>query len=357
MIREVDIYRNKHVEGWNKQLLYTAGCLARTIYDREMESTASQMRLSARDFNLLRNRFMNLLYFFTFQPSTPNRAVSIAIQDAFYDCTTSGICLLTPDGVFPANRVRSHNSICSQFLKNVPMVEASTYPMIKGMLGHRAGVILKDVEFSDVIEELKIRLLNKDEVVACLQWFIMRTSTQSEREIFLNTTKFEHSGSVSHLAEMSSFVDHKKCPFMSTSLPLPRTTLPLYISKRISNFDSLRLLFGNSLSIGDWLAHLCDKFYGRPIVEGETDVTSKQLFTALSNQWPEFTKADRLTIIQALCGCRCVPTRHGMEYPGEAYLSDHIASAFPALPAVVLSQWGLPLKREGAMRTFVSLIL
>jgi len=298
------------------------------------------------------DRFHHLLGYFTFDESNPHPRVSALVRDAFFTCTSTDLVLLTPDGDFFANKVRDYNEICKNFIKHLPMVDKRSSVLAGKMMGQRTSELLKPVTFSDLMEELKGRPLNEEEMISCLKW--VTTDDKIFKQALQNRTKFLETASLFHGSQrLSSFLtilDSSQAPFMTSTFPLPPTTLPRPIVDGVPNYENLKALFqAKPLLVKDWLTHVCSV-----ATENSSATMFVDVCKALSDHWSEFSKDnDQDSVKDILRKYSCISTRQGLRTPKDAYLSESIASTFPTLPFVDLGEWGVINKEQ--MGVFVSI--
>ena len=325
-------------------MLYAAGCLARTIYDHEMKSVNS-----TRDLD----RFHHLLDYFTFGESNPHPRVSALLREAFFACTSADLILLTPDGGYPAIKVRDYNDTCKSFIRHLPMVDERASLLAKRMMGDRSSELLRPVTFNDLMEELKRRPFTQDEMISCLKWVTGEDEIFQRSLLVQNRTRFMEAARLSdssgNLLRFSTILDSPPPAYMSSNFPLPSTTLPRHIANEIPNHENLRRLFqAESLLVGDWLTHICEVATGDSSARLFVDVCK-----TLSDHWQHFAEDDQSIIKNILNKYCCISTRQGLQAPANAYLSDSIATTFPTLTIIDLEKWDVSNMEQ--MRTFVSI--
>lgn len=295
-------------------------------------------------------RFYHLLGYFTFDESNPHPRVSTLVREAFFTCTSTDLVLLTPDGDFPANKVRDYNEACTSLIKHLPMVDKKASMLARKMMGDRASILLKPVTFDDLVKELEMRPLSDEEMISCLNWVTADDDIFKQSLLVQNRTKFlstaRLSNSAGSLLEFSTILSSPPSPVMTSKFPLPRTTVPRHIvdGVGIPNYVKLKELFqAKPLLVDDWLTHVCE-------VATETSMFVDVCKT-LSDHWSEFSDDDHNSIKDILCKCSCIFTRQGLQAPKNAYLSDSIASTFPTLPIIDLDHWAVANKEQ--IGTFV----
>jgi hypothetical protein len=297
-------------------------------------------------------RFHHLLSYFTFDESNPHPRVSTLVREAFFTCTSTDLIVLTPDGDFPANKVRDYNEACTSFIKHLPMVDKEASVLARKMMGERASVLLKPVTFDDLMEELETQPFSEEEMISCLKWVTTDDNIFNQSLLAQNRTRFlsaaRLSGNSGNLLRFSTILGSPPSPFMISKFPLPSTTLPRQIVEGVSNYVKLKQLFqAKPLLVDDWLTHVCEVATETPSVTMFVDVCK-----ALSDHWSGFSGDDQNSIKNILGKYSCISTRQGMRTPKNTYLSDSIASTFPTLPFIDLDEWVVANKEQ--MGTFVS---
>ncbi|KAG1729053.1 hypothetical protein EDD22DRAFT_764522, partial [Suillus occidentalis] len=164
--------------------LYVGRFLARLVYEQEIRKVqdtwpvvngavvpTADTRASAS-----REKAMYAMRYFTFQPSTPDAKVSKILQDAFFDCFDYSynvhFPILTNSGIRSTKDVREIHADFS-FMKMVP-TQLPTSP------GDPASLVdslpekysFQTYTFSDVVKELQGRILQEEEMVGCLRWWV-----------------------------------------------------------------------------------------------------------------------------------------------------------------------------------------
>ncbi|CDO69004.1 hypothetical protein BN946_scf184834.g11 [Trametes cinnabarina] len=355
---------DRNVAVWNKELLYIGGFLSRSAYEIEMEQiqqlwnqAASVARPSEGiDPQLqesLRNRSIHALKFFTFHPSTPSSVVSALLEDAFFACTANprfsfisghkGFPIISTAGVQDAADVRYPDASFAGFVKELPVVPDEVLKQAKTMVDAlRARGMIKEITFTDVLQELRNRPLSEQEMIACFKWWIdihnqsTLTNLEYARDQLLGAAvlsveeKGEEAGKILPLSVIESFLTRKSGStgaMIPTDGPLPPHLLPLAISRHFEPQALETALGWRELTIVEWLQYLTDPVSPH---DREHDIT-------LSAPWAE----RRPEVVAILRVQACVPTSAGLKRPGEAYFQN--AHIFSDLPVVTMPS-GAPVK-------------
>jgi hypothetical protein len=167
---------------WNEELLRVGGYLARTAYEREMETITSLWKEVESDQaantdvrNHLGQRALHALKFYTFHTSTPSPRLSNLLEESFFSCATNSTLfgrkehpfpIISTAGIRNASDVRMPDAMFTDFLKHLPMLPDSIVSdasvMVKALCSRG---IIKDISFGDVVKELSSKPLKEVRVI------------------------------------------------------------------------------------------------------------------------------------------------------------------------------------------------
>ncbi|KAI6041582.1 hypothetical protein EDC04DRAFT_1265243 [Pisolithus marmoratus] len=356
---------DKNVAVWNRELLYVGGFLSRVAYDLELATInhlweeAAKSRGNA-DFrpeleleDRLRQRFVHILKFFTFHPSTPSSEVSHLLEIAFYGCSTNALRLLSSAGVRSAIDIKEPDPTFSQFLKYLPVLPEIVAR--EGALTVKAlqnqGMI-SPITFHDVLSELRQHPLNEQELVACLKWWTNLPSSNSAIDMdrirveLLNAAVLCPStgdGKVLPLSAVQYFINPRGVgTHIPLDGPLPGSLAPLSVTR---DFTSTQLVsFGwKELTVIDWLQYIAkpDTTADNPAYDFTKSVEwSERVLSILSRTWLSLSNEGHNSVKALFSGKKCVPTTRGLQTPDRSYFPT--VKIFSDLPVVNIS--GIPIK-------------
>ncbi|CAE6473592.1 unnamed protein product [Rhizoctonia solani] len=362
---------DRHVLTWNKELLHVGGLLARVVYELEMASInevwgsssdsisiVGQPREEDRILQLwLKNRCSHMLQFFTTRPTVPSPIVAECFRTAFLasiDSRNQPFPIISTLGVRPARDVRNYNEALVGILKKTPMLTREIATENRTMLTMlRKYEMCMDVGPQDILEELKDRVLDEQQVVTLLRWWagigykIRREDAQNSRETFFLAVNFSlknqtKEAKVISLALIKRFVSPQVSMVLHDG-PLPEDTLPIIVSGLLSDLNISHSFGWSQLSVPDWIAHLVDsKTEAGKAVDFNLDtMLAEKILTVIATAWLSLSSKDRKRVSSQLANVPCIPTQFGLMVPTEAYLVD--ADEFPDLPVVIMPS-GMPTK-------------
>ncbi len=356
---------------WNKELLYVTGFLARAAYNEELagvrelwdaaaESAGKGAEIDEQVRRWLTERALHALQFFTFRPSTPSSVVSSFVESGFFSCALppqQPFYLMSTRGPSSAADVRLPNPSFSAFLKDLPVVPTEIMEKASLMVETlKTRDLLHEITFTDVLKELAARPLGKDELIACLKWWVNVWNTAvGSRDLVmvrkqlidaaLLSTKENGTEEIIPLNMIRTFVNIRTMgSILPLDSPMPPHTLPLSVSRSLQAEELQSALGWSELSVVDWLRFVVERSSaGTPSSSNqgnaEFDVAvsshfAERVLTSLSKAWPSMPMSSHADVVQLLENIPCVPTRAGIKKPGEAYFPN--AHVFSDLPVVML---------------------
>lgn len=333
------------------------GFLARLVYEQEIRKVqdtwpavngvvpTADARASAS-----REKAMYAMRYFTFQPSTPDAKVSKILQDAFFDCFDYSynvhFPILTNSGIRSTKDVREIHADFASFMRTVP-TQLPTSP------GDPASLVdslpekysVRTYTFSDVVKELQGRILQEEEMVGCLRWwvnFISSLEVDEERE---NTLTFlsnltdnaksliGHSTRVIELRNITKFVDSSVwLPWLQSDDALPPDTIPFSFTRTLERRHIPTSLLWEPMTVVDWLSHLIS-----PQIDATHDICknstySNRVLGVLANIWPMMPSDMKSQAKELMQDVPWIATNLGFRPPGGAYFPE--ADVFRDLPVV-----------------------
>ena len=176
---------------WNFELLHTAGLICRIIYNDDLEEISKIYNAIVGPKNnnetmlWLHKKASHAMSSFTFRTSTPSSLVGNIISDSFNKCSSNNLMVMSTRGIISIEKVRIFSKgietdLLKQFVKNVPIFPEFIVNSCDLLISQfqKAGK-LTNFGVSDVIEELSSRVLEIDEFIAFLKWFIFYRSSNN----------------------------------------------------------------------------------------------------------------------------------------------------------------------------------
>lgn len=367
---------------WNKELLYVGGFVARVAYETELE-TIRNLWVGAAEANAnpnnpgdlgdeqlrewLTGRCLHALKFFTFYPSTPSSVVSSLLESGFYSSGANAPFLLVSSvGVKNASDVRIPDPSLSVFLKRLPVLPTEIAEGAKGIIGTlQARGVIKNVQLQDILNELRARPLEVEELTACMRWWVDVWTTAGREYKGSSTNLYQVRSQLIESALLSvgtGSKDEKIVPLSSIKTfinlrtmgnvfpldgPFPEHTLPLSVCRAFQGHpeDVLSAFDWDELDVLHWLKNVVTQS------DPSFDISvsphwAERVLGVVARMWPSTAEGSKREIVSMLVEKTCIPTQYGMQKPGNAYFPD--VKLFPDLPIVTLPS-GTFVK--GAMRT------
>jgi hypothetical protein len=221
MERELVDFAEQTLAEYNKEVLCLGGTLSRILYEYEMtqiihfyteitedneetkffEKRVSKTKTRKSVYDWFKKRFVSkkrmsiaemeqyeenispyrewlekwaayALIHFTYNPSTPNLQVSTIAEIEFSNCLKHDLCILSTNGVLPISNVRLPNPEMAGFIKLVPLVSKTMLEQCAVFLKKAKDAnLIEEVNFQDVLNELKSRTLSEEEIIKLLKWW------------------------------------------------------------------------------------------------------------------------------------------------------------------------------------------
>ncbi|KAI6152579.1 hypothetical protein BKA82DRAFT_4013016 [Pisolithus tinctorius] len=297
------------------------------LQDSKFVGDAAADKLHSRASRELQDqRFIHVLKFFTFRPSTPSSKVAQLLADSFYGCSPLPLRLLSSVGVHAAPDIRLFDSGVARFLKSLPMLSedvARDGAHFITALPHQHKI--PKIAMSDVLQGLRCHTLDVEELVACLRWCITsgRGNLTSNMADLLDAATFHRPGGAIRLSSITYFVDPKVLGlYIPADGPLPLSLIPLSVSKHFGCAE-LATFGWKEFTITSWLQHL-----SRPDVmsaDEKYDFTrsvdwASRVLRTLCRVWSQLSEDMRNKSREVLRNKPCIPTSKGLCSPEGSYL-------------------------------------
>ncbi|CAG8703351.1 13798_t:CDS:10, partial [Dentiscutata erythropus] len=328
--RESIDFAEKTLSTYNKEMLSSAGTLCRLLYEDEMNQI-SQLYQHISDDNqlMLEDRSARVLNHFTFRQSTPDFKVGSIIETQFYKCCSSQLSLLSTHGVKAINLIRLPSPEMTAFIKTIPVVPKILMDKCE-LFFHRANIILHIIEkisINDIFEELKNRTLDKDEMIALMEWWITKIFSITDHDKFIKLATINIENKVLHLKNIRHFLNPG---IINPGLDVPSDVLPYAISQHFNNrLDKFKQSFRNwtELSLVTWTRYIIEKYELK-----NNPAFAEEFINTLSRGFKNTKKDDQSTLCQLLSRIKCIPTQFGVKKPAKTYFPD--VKLFSDLPNV-----------------------
>lgn len=252
-----------------------------------------------------------------------------------------------------ASDVRLPNATFATFIKQLPVLPDEVLSEGKRMVTSlQSRGMIRDISWTDVLEELRKRPLLEDEMIACLKWWIgtykqgntaelsrIRTELLNAAVLITGTPGGSDEG-ILQLNTVQTFVNMRKMGGLvpiEEGAPLPKHMLPLSVSKHLDPTELLASCPWRELSVLDWIQHIINPQVARLNIEHDITKSApwaERVFLVLARSWPSLSQTAKDDICMLIRDKDCVPTSSGMKLPATAYF-EH-ANIFKDLPVVTL---------------------
>lgn len=315
---------NAFVKDWNEQLLYMGGAICRVVYENEMTGV-SQFE---GDDQL--ERACHTMSRFEFDRSTPDASVGVWISAGFWS-SSSYLSVPTTNGIKYSSEARVTDE--PLFLKLVNQIPQKCRKEVPKFIENAAELgLLKNVDYSDIVDEVQGRAISPEEFVMLSRWCSTNIRTKKLSKAHLQTllgaTVISNEKTTIPLGLINRFQNRWT---LSNELPLPESCIPYEFIKHIPSSD-LDLFQWKELSVLEWLDYIvCNR---NSLLEKQNLVLSAEFATVVlkkvSDYWHTFNIDQKEIAFKLLRPINCIPTQLGMKQPHEAYLKE--IPLFPYLP-------------------------
>lgn len=305
----------------------------------------------------LRARALHAMRFFTFHQSTPLAEVSRKMETAFFLCggPRHPFPLISTVGVRDASDVRIPDAAFSEFVKELPVIPEEVLSGARRMVDalQDRGMV-KNIEFMDVLQELRARPLTESEMIACLKWWVGAQNQGEARTLARIRTELLNAavlcigekGSADEriipMSTIQTFLNTRSMGAIPTDGPLPAHLLPISVGRHLDPNQLSTAFPWRELTTIDWIRHVTSA----SDLGVDHDITkspqwSERVFQVLARMWPNMAKGNQEETVVLLRDKACVPTSAGLKLPQEAYFQS--AHIFKDLPIVQLPS-GVPVR-------------
>ena len=316
------------------------------MYERELRSiwdtwpegalTNSQLASSSRD------KALHAMRCFTFNTSTPDGKVSKILRNAFFNCSSSDCFpILSNSGVQYTKHVRQPNPDFSLFMKRMPVL----LPMAPGDLPSIIDSLpelfmVRSYSFRDVVNELRGRIFEDDEIVGLLRWWVdvyeeLEESKRAAVQLELMEAARMNIGNPKRevaLSNISKFVESSIFSSLSSDDALPPDTIPSSFTGTLDQKKIPSALYWTQMTVVDWLNHLISPQIDSKHNIRENATYSNRVLGILGNIWsslPSDMKSEAQDLMEDV---PWIATNKGLRRASEAYFKE--ADVFGDLPVV-----------------------
>ncbi|KAJ3047161.1 hypothetical protein HK097_000176, partial [Rhizophlyctis rosea] len=339
--RESIDFVDKTLNIWNQNILTVSGLLSRILYDDDMSAISrlyTEMHLDPESTTYLNNRAAHAMASFTFKDSTPSRLVSQILKSYFFKSGKQPLSLMSSKGVLPVTGVRLMDEKMKGFIRDVAVVPESVVEGCKDMIEYlRSEGLIKPLGLEDVFRELEGRVLDTEEMVSVMGWWIeyrkRNVVSQAELDRFLKGARVKDAkeGTEGRVVSLSGVRHHATAKIVPPDLPIEDTVLPLEVGRKFEKRD-LESMFGGwtELSVYGWAVYVTNL----PQFGTDADLVERALGN-LSRHYNNINNESRTLLVSLLQRKPCIPTKQGLRTPQDTYFKT--VTLFPDLPTIHLT--------------------
>ena len=348
--RESIDLNNRFVRVWNVELLRVAGIVARVSWGSDTADLSQKLsRIVQRagrqkpikdDIVAVLPEAIFLHKTYSWEESTPSAEVGTLIEGAFWTCNQkTTIPILSTQGVKLSSEVRLAPEHLG-FAEGIPFVPEALAEvgLVKRLIELR---IVTEVTMSDIKQTLESKPLTMIQLQFFLEWLghkarineIDAQTVQILLQAVVANDEGDGKSKVIVLGEMKNFLNVSRIP---PEMPVPPTTLPFKLTKKIAKAD-LELLGFEDLHLVPWLRWVLEQVGGQGQLALDFDMTISPSFASsvlpiISKQWDGLSASSKNTVVELLTARTVIPTKLGMRRPPESYFPS--VKLFDDLPVI-----------------------
>ncbi|PPQ99714.1 hypothetical protein CVT24_009697 [Panaeolus cyanescens] len=359
--RESIDFMDRNVAVWNKELLHIGGFLARSAYEMELDTVKAQWEGSSTKLSLpdaeirqhLTDRVLHALKFFSFYTSTPSAEVSSLLEQAFFACSKDGSFRMISDkGIRNSKDIRIPDATFSKFLKNLPVIPLDVLEGARPIVSIlQTKGFIKQINFQDVLDELRVRPLDLEECIACLEWWTSIYQRENASQLhpvraqlldaaILSIDGPDQEAKIIPLNTIR-YVINPRTLSIPTNGPLPNTLLPLSVSKAFRPDQITAAFPWQEFTVVEWLKFICTQHQDPAFDLSLSPAWAEQVITTTARYWPSLHPDMKSAVYDLFNKHACIPTSNGMKLPTDSYFPN--VNIFKDLPIVTFPS-GLPIK-------------
>ncbi|RUS32742.1 hypothetical protein BC938DRAFT_474458 [Jimgerdemannia flammicorona] len=353
--RESIDFVDRYIGVWNQELLAMGGLLCRVVYEDELEQIGklfceligiqtivdkvklkAEMQNSAESVHVwLERRATHALLSFTFHPSTPSPIVGRHQKTYFSNMSKVSPNIITTHGVHRVIDARLPDPDMDPFVKTIPTIPVDLVKQCEVAIGAlEAAGTLKRLGLDDVFRELEARPLDVQEMTALLKWWCdeyTRNPVVAEDKNRIRLLQLAivalPDGKTLPLSTVKWWLNPKVVP---SDVPVPREVLPYEMTKGL-NLAALMKCFSNwrELTLLDW-----SRFISTHADLATSATFAEKILGVVSRALVNVSLPEQTSIFAIFAKVACVPTKHGMKIPKDAYFNS--VKLFDDLPVVLL---------------------
>ncbi|CAG8699615.1 4190_t:CDS:10, partial [Gigaspora margarita] len=329
--RESIDFADKTLSVYNSEMLCLAGVLCRLLYEDEMSQVANlyqKLKLTDSVRELLEKRAAHALAHFNFHPSTPDPQVEKIIEPQFFNCNSSWFPIISTSCIDTISKVRLPNPEMATFVKSVSVVPKILMDQCEAFFKKaKDKKLIEEISIDDVFKELKSRILNEDEIIDLIRWWISYCSKQNipkdQFDQFMKLTIIRVGKFDLPLKNFRYFLNPSK---IQPDADLPPNLFPYCISKKF-NKDDFKCFNWTELTLVEWTQYIVDK----PELENDAKYVDK-FWEVLSRNINSISNDNQTIIYKLLYKKKCIPTKLGLKRPKQTYFPN--VTLFSDLPNI-----------------------
>ncbi|KAK9474791.1 uncharacterized protein V1510DRAFT_428137 [Dipodascopsis tothii] len=316
---------NAYVRDWNREMMYTAGVVARIVYGAEMAAIEAlvQPRPGKPDLSdAVVAQTAHTMRQFYFDSSTPDPKVGQYVAAGFWRSAPS-VPLLTNKGVVASTQARVMEDVT--FLRHVPIILPGLYAQATEFLDQvRTVGLIRPVDVTDIKNEFGQRTLDRTDVVAFLRWLTgkIRSGDMSLAEAKAVMAYAVVADAELGAVDLRSIMYYHNTKTIPADMPVPFTCMPHAIAKDL-DVHAMDTLGWKELEVLTWLWHVTTSDGSKLPVEHSISVSpqfSAAVLKVLARRWTTMPAQWHTIVLDQLGSKTCIATQKGMRRPSEAYL-------------------------------------
>jgi hypothetical protein len=322
--RESLDFVDKTLAQWNGELVKICGKMIRLLYEIEIQSLQKLFPERKSDVPAaFWNRAGHIMKAFGVGPSSPSPAPGNLVLEEFFNAGSRPFLLPSTVGVVPLEDIRTIPLQVSYFIKDIPVLDTSKW----GGADRLVGTILRfntiqPASFNEIITSLGGRKLSDAELISCLEWIISigqsgHVGLRSLYSMVSNIIVPVGQGDTLQHAPLSKTTHYPAGSLCYESkMPLPVYCLSPKITERIPGHELSSIFNLKELGMSEWISFVTRNQYLQDAIQAE------KVLAFLSGLWGGIDDAERASVASILSIVQIIPTKHGLQKPGDSYMED-----------------------------------